>query len=90
MDGQTSKPLDLRKTTALGLRFIQLVCVVSTITGFLWAMSDLLLVSVLANAPVTPLSVLLMLYGTAGSFCIEAVIRLLNRGAKRFLPQTKT
>ena len=68
------------------LRTIQLLCIAATITGFVWATSDLLLTSVLVGAPVTPLSVLLMLYGVLGSGSIEAVIRLFNRKTKRFLP----
>ena len=67
----------------LSLRGFQIICIGFAITGFIWATSDLLLTTVLAEAPVTPLSLLFMLYGTFGSILIEAVIRLLERQAKK-------
>lgn len=79
------------------LRVIELVSIAITITGFLWASSDLLLTSILLassdlllpsillNTPVTPLSVLFMLYGFFGTGAIEIVIRVFNRKSKGFL-----
>lgn len=61
------------------LRLLQLLTVAMTVTGFIWASSDWLLATVLAKAPVTPLSVLLMLYGSVGSIVIEAMIRIVQR-----------
>jgi hypothetical protein len=71
------------------LRVIELLCIATTITGFLWASSDLLLTSILVGAPVTPLSVLFMLYGFFGTGTIEVVIRLFNRKSKPFLQEDK-
>jgi len=69
------------------LRIIEILCVAVTITGFLWASSDFLVTSILVGVPVTPLSVLFMLYGFFGTGAIEIVIRLFNRKSKRFLPE---
>lgn len=77
-------------TGILGLRVVQLISVASVITGFIWSTSDLLLVSVLVGAPVTPLSVLMMLYGSVGLFVSELSVRLLRRKSKGFLSQEPT
>jgi hypothetical protein len=63
----------------LFLRLLQFLTVSMTVTGFIWASSDYLIATVLVGVPVTPLSVLLMLYGSVGSFIIEALIRLVQR-----------
>lgn len=68
-----------KKYAVLPLRVIQIVCIAGVITGFIWASSDFLLVTVLVQAPVTPISVLLMLYGTMGSLLSEIIIRLLGK-----------
>jgi hypothetical protein len=49
------------------------------VVGFIWGSSDWLLASVLKDSPVTPLSVLLMLYGAVGLGVTEAVIRVVQR-----------
>jgi len=49
------------------------------VTGFLWALTDLLLVTVLVDSPVTPISVLLMLYGFIGSLLTEGIARWIAR-----------
>ena len=72
-----------KRKLILSLRGFQVICIGFIITGFIWATSDLLLSTVLAEAPVTPLSVLFMLYGTFGSVLIEIIIRLLERQAKK-------
>ena len=72
-----------KKYAIVGMRVLQLLAMALGITGSLWASSDWLLLTVLVSAPVTPLSVLLMLYGFAGSVICEAVIRLLSRAAKK-------
>ena len=69
----------------ISLRAFQMICIGLTITGFIWATSDLLLTTVLVEAPVTPLSVLLMLYGSLGTGLIEIVIRWLTRKQQGFL-----
>lgn len=69
----------LSKYLVLPLRVLQLVCIASVITGFVWASSDWLLLTVLVGAPVTPLSVLLMLYGTVGTFVSEVIVRILSK-----------
>ena len=71
--------MEYKKPTILGLRCMELLCIAFVITGFVWASSDLLLATILVKAPVTPISVLLMLYGTIGLFLAETSIRLLNR-----------
>ena len=50
------------------------------ITGILWAMTDMLLVTVLVESPVSPISVLFMLYGLFGSLITEVLARWLGRG----------
>lgn len=67
---------EIKNYAVLSLRVVQLLCCAAIVTGFIWATSDLLLVTVLVEAPVTPVSVLLMLYGTLGTFLSEGIIRL--------------
>jgi len=71
--------IDYKRYVVLGLRVLQMICIGSFATGCIWASSDLLLNKVLIDVPVTPLSVLLMLYGGVGSIVNEAIIRLFNR-----------
>jgi len=78
---------DSKRYFVVSLRFIQLLATASFITGFLWATSDWLLLSILVKTPITPLSVLLMLYGTLGIALSEISVRLINR---RFLPKPQT
>ena len=63
----------------LGLRVVQLLSVAFVIVGFIWSTSDLLLATILVKAPVTPLSVLFMLYGVVGAFSSEAAVRVVRR-----------
>ena len=75
------------KSALLVTRFIQMLSLSLVVTGFIWASSDLLLVTVLADSPVTPLSVLFMLYGLMGSVFTEAIARWItkseNKGQKK-------
>jgi hypothetical protein len=41
-----------------------------------------MLLYVLVESPVTPLSILMMLYGTLGTFITEAIARWLGRGSR--------
>lgn len=68
-----------RDWAVIALRMLQLLTVAMVVTGFIWASSDWLLASVLVDLPVTPLSVLLMLYGSVGSIVIEALVRVVQR-----------
>jgi len=67
-----------RRQLILGLRGLQVICIGATITGAVWGSSDILLTTVLVKVPITPLSVLLMLYGTMGTSLIEITIRWLS------------
>ena len=73
---------DYRRSAIIGLRVVQLLTIASAITGGIWASSDWLLLYVLVEAPVTPLSVLLIMYGIVGTFITEAPIRLLKKQEK--------
>lgn len=77
-----------RNYAILAFRALQILCISLAITGFIWASSDWLLMTVLVEAPVTPLSILLMLYGTLGTGLSEIAVRLLKRKTG-FLPETK-
>lgn len=66
----------------LGLRILQLLTIGICISGFVWGSGDYLLATVLVDAPVTPLSVLMILYGFVGSLVIEATVRLLSKQPK--------
>ena len=68
-----------RISAIVGTRVIELICIAFTISGFLWATSDLLLIHILVESPVAPLSVLFMLYGTMGTVVSEAIARWLGR-----------
>lgn len=74
-----AKTTDFKKPAVLFLRLLQLLTVAMTFTGFISASSDYLLATVLIGVPVSPLSVLLILYGSVGSVLIEALIRLVQR-----------
>jgi len=76
------------KYVVLGLRSLQMVCIGGFVTGAIWASSDLLINTVLVEVPVTPLSVLLMLYGGVGALVNEVLIRLFNR-KRRFLEEKR-
>lgn len=68
-----------RNFAVIALRMLQLLTVSMVVTGFIWASSDWLLASVLIDVPVTPLSILLMLYGSIGSVVIETLVRVVQR-----------
>lgn len=70
---------EYKRTAMIGTRLIQMTSIVLVITGFLWASSDMLLITVLADSPVTPLSVLLILYGSVGSLVCEVLARIISR-----------
>ena len=63
----------------LGLRFLQLIAVSMFAVGFIWGGSDWINSLLPANSVITPLSVLLMLYGIIGSMMIEVAIRIVRR-----------
>lgn len=88
--GETVMGTKYKQKASIVMRGFQLLCIASVVTGFIWASSDWLLLTVLVDAPVTPVSVLLMLYGTLGTVLIEAIVRWLNRGEQKdFLPETE-
>jgi len=70
---------DFKKMGVIGLRFLQLIAVSMFIVGFIWGGSDWISSFLPKNGPVTPLSVLLMLYGLIGSIVIEGAIRVVQR-----------
>jgi hypothetical protein len=74
-----AKTTDFKTLAVLFLRLLQLLTVGMVFTGFIWASSDYLLATVLIGVPVSPLSVLLVLYGSVGSVLIEALIRVVQR-----------
>jgi len=67
----------------IGVRAIELISMAFVISGFLWATSDLLLAHILVQAPVAPLSVLFMLYGTMGILVSETIARRLGKRNNR-------
>jgi hypothetical protein len=70
---------DFKKTSIIVLRFIQLVAVSMFVVGFIWGGSSWINSILPKNSAVTPLSVLLMLYGVIGSLVIEGAIRVVQR-----------
>lgn len=74
---------DYREKAVLGVRAFQIICAAFFVTGFIWATSDWLLVTILVEAPVTPLSVLLMLYSTIGLVGSELTVRIMRRSSNR-------
>ena len=71
---------EYKRLALIGVRSVETLCIAMSITGFIWATADLLLVRILIKMPVNPFSILLMLYGTVGSFGTEVVARWLSRG----------
>jgi hypothetical protein len=69
---------DYKKMGVIGLRFLQLIASGMFAVGFIWGMSDFIS-SLLPGGPVTPFSVLLMVYGAVGSLVIEVAIRVVQR-----------
>lgn len=63
----------------LGLRLIQLLSFALVIVGFIWGTGDFISSFIPEDGPVTPLSLIFILYGGIGSGTIEVCIRLLNR-----------
>jgi hypothetical protein len=76
---QPEESTDYKKMGVLGLRFLQLIAIATFVVGFIWGGSDFLSSLLPANGPITPLSVLLMLYGVMGSVVIEVAIRIVQR-----------
>ena len=70
---------NFKTTGILGLRFLQLLAIGAFVVGFIWGGSDFLNSLIPADSPITPLSVLLMLYGVTGSVVIEIAIRVVQR-----------
>jgi hypothetical protein len=70
---------DIKKMGIIGLRFLQLIAVGMFVVGFIWGGSDWINSLLPANSVITPLSVLLMLYGIIGSIVIEVAIRVVQR-----------
>ena len=70
---------DRKNIIVLGLRVIQLLTLGVFVSGFVWGSSDWLLATVLVGVPITPLSVLMMLYGSVGSIVVEVTIRVLKK-----------
>jgi len=64
-----------KNSAILVTRLIQVLSLCLIITGFLWASSDVLLITVLEDSSVTPMSVLFMLYGFVGSVITELMAR---------------
>lgn len=59
----------------LGIRFVQVVTVAMFVLGVSWISSDLLMVYVLAELPISALSVLTTFYGIIGYVVTEAFAR---------------
>jgi hypothetical protein len=76
---QPDESTDYKKLGVLGLRFIQLIAIATFVVGFIWGGSDFLSSLLPKDGPVTPLSVLLMLYGIMGTVVIEVAIRIVQR-----------
>jgi hypothetical protein len=80
IENQTpNKPINYKNTLVLGLRFFQVLTTSFAIVGFIWGAGDFITSLFPSNSAVTPLSVLLMLYGVIGSAIIEVSIRLVQR-----------
>jgi len=77
------------KSAVSGLRVIQIISLASIVTGFIWATSDILMTTVLIKAPVTPMSILLMVYGVFGTFLSEISVRILARIQKKIFINTQ-
>ena len=75
---ENNKTAELKTNFVIGLRFAQFVAGALCIIGLIWGSSDWLS-QFLVDSPITPLSVLLMLYGFFGTVSIEAIIRLVQR-----------
>ena len=68
-----------RDSAILATRVMQLLCMALVVVGILWASTDLLMVTVLVESPVTPMSLLFILYGFIGSTLTELLARCLAR-----------
>lgn len=66
----------------VGLRSIQLLATSIAIVGFIWGSGDWLLLN-LKGAPMTPLSIIMMLYGSVGTAVTEAAIKIVERTAQK-------
>jgi len=66
-------------TMVLGLRSFQIICIGLAVTGGIWSSGDLLMAMIPVGTPVTPLSLLFMLYGVVGTTLLEIIVRVLMR-----------
>lgn len=80
---QEINKLNISRIGILALRSLQFISIGCIIAGFIWSTSDYLLLTVLVDSPVTPLSILLMLYGIFGSSIIEVIIRFMDKHFKK-------
>jgi hypothetical protein len=76
---QSEHPIDFKKYGVLGLRFLQLISISLFVVGFIWGGSDFISSLLPQDGPITPLSVLLMVYGIVGTLVIEVAIKIVQR-----------
>lgn len=69
---------DYKSQIVLALRFFQILTVAMVAVGFIWGAGDVIMAWLPADTAVTPLSMLLMLYGTIGSSVIEIAVRVVK------------
>lgn len=75
----TEEKTNMMEIGVLALRSMQFICISCLVVGFIWSTSDYLLLMVLTNIPVTPISVLLMVYGVFGVSAIQIIIKQFER-----------
>lgn len=68
-----------KKLGVFGARFLQLISAALAVVGFIWATGDYLTSLFPSGSVVTPLSVLMMLYGSIGTVAFEVLVRFLTR-----------
>jgi len=69
---------DYRADLLLALRFFQILTVAMVAVGFIWGAGDVVMAWLPEDSPVTPLSLMLMLYGAIGSLIIEVAVRVVK------------
>jgi hypothetical protein len=68
-----------KRIGVFGARFLQLISAALAVVGFIWATGDYLTSLFPSGSVVTPLSVLMMLYGFIGTVAFEGLVRFLTR-----------
>ena len=74
-----TEEVNVKNMGVFSARVMQLISAMLAVVGFIWSSGDILTSLFPSDSVVTPISVLLMLYGSIGVVAFEGVVRFLTR-----------